>query len=67
MNSFEPGQIIHNKSNPIPALVLTVKPVLPPCGAGSAFITVLAFGENKSSGPYFVVPAHWEILEEPRQ
>lgn len=65
MNSFVPGQLIHNKSTPIPVLVLTVTPTVPPCNPG-AVITVLPLGGNKSSGPYFVVPAHWEILEEPQ-
>lgn len=68
MNSFEPGQIIHNKSNPIPALVLTVKPVVPPCVAGSAIITVLPLGELKPQGPIFAVPFHWDLLlKDPRQ
>jgi len=66
MNSFEPGQIIHNKSNPytggpVTAVVVSVKPMVPPCGS-SAIITVLPLGENKLLGPIFAVPSHWDLL-----
>lgn len=64
MNSFISGQLIYNKSSPIPALILTVRPVVPPCEAGSAFITFLPLGENKPLGPIFAVPSHWDALEE---
>jgi hypothetical protein len=66
MKSFVPGQLIHNKSTPIPVLVVSVKPVIPPCNPG-AIITVLPLGENKPSGPIFAVPSHWELLlKDPR-
>ena len=67
MNSFEPGQIIHNKSNPCTAVpftavvVVSVKPVVPPCGS-SAIITVLPLGENKLLGPIFAVTSHWDLV-----
>jgi hypothetical protein len=66
MKSFEPGQLIHNGSSPIPVLVLTVTLPAPSCGEG-AFITVLPLGENKLLGPIFAVPSHWDLLpKDPR-
>jgi hypothetical protein len=66
MKSFEPGQLIHNGSSPIPVLVLTVTPTVPPCNPG-AVITVLPLGENKPLGPIFAVPSLWDLLpKDPR-
>lgn len=65
MNSFIPGQLIHNKyAHRHPVVVIVVKPAIPPCGAGSAFITFLPLGDIKPLGPIFAVPSHWDALEE---